>query len=127
VKKSGASYEAFAIEAPPRPIIALQVLARILRDSVGKLSLSEEEALKIPSFEIYTLYLGLWLQIKVGDKNDEFEFAAGYRQMLMYLQIVKRKWKIAGKIHRNCGVMKNLLILCSWNRGVCCRALRLAS
>jgi len=59
MKQAGVSYESFSIEAPPRPIIALQVLTRILRDMVSKLALSEDEALQVPCFEIHALYQGL--------------------------------------------------------------------
>jgi hypothetical protein len=66
-------------------------------DMAGGLKFSEDEALQVPSFEIYTLYLAICLHIKVGDKNNEVEYADGLRKMLTYLRIVKRKWRVAGK------------------------------
>jgi hypothetical protein len=97
LKQSGGSYETYSIEAPLRSILALQVLTRMFGDMAGGMKFSEDEALQVPSFEIYTLYLGICLHIKVGEKSNEVGHADGLRKMLTYLRIVKRKWRVAGK------------------------------
>jgi hypothetical protein len=65
-------------------------------DMTDHMTFSDDEALQVPCFEIYTLYMAISLHIKVGDRSNKVESANSLRKLLAYLRITKRKWRIAG-------------------------------
>lgn len=91
----------------------------MFQDMTSQIRLSEDEALKVPCFEIFTLYLSLWLHIKVGDRSHEAEYADGLRMSLAYLRVAKRKWRLAGEYYWAAVEKIYLLIRCLLLRGIC--------
>jgi hypothetical protein len=56
----------------------------------------ETAVYKLPSFELYTVYVGVVLHVKVGDRSNKSQWEEELQLLVASIRLSERKWKIAG-------------------------------
>ena len=84
-----------------RAWLAINTFTRLFRDIAKKHLKTTGVPPRMQPYEIYVVYLGATLHIEVGDRSNEVAWQDDLQQMIMGLQVVQHKWKIASKCEQS--------------------------